>query len=111
MKHLPMLEEIYYEAFFPIRVDHEQLLDSRTNNVKVNFTAFGVTVSRTLEELCRAARIPFYEVSIDINESTFKENFESIFEYLYRLSDRRNIKEPWCIDICASILKILAEKN
>lgn len=118
MKLLPKLVDIYCEALIPLDVDYESGYDQRndryTNNLVVHFAAYGCTISRTLEELCKAAHIPFVEISYD-DSITGKNRRElikarriTITSYVSRLIDRRSPSEPWCVGVCAALLKLIA---
>lgn len=118
MKLLPKLVDIYCEALIPLDVDYESGYDQRndryTNNLVVHFAAYGCTISRTLEELCKAAHIPFVEISYD-DSITGKNRRElikarriTITSYVSRLIDRRSPSEPWCVGVCAALMKNIA---
>lgn len=118
-KQLPMLEDIYFEAIVSMEVDYDSSYDRDTdrytNNLKVYFTARGYTICRTLQELCKAAHIPFVEYTYD-NNVVGKDRRElmtarriTTTSYICRLIDRRSPSEPWCVGVCAALLKLIAD--
>lgn len=120
MKLLPKLEDIYYEALFPLDVDYDSGYDQRndryTNNLVVHFAAYGYTISRTLEELCKAAHVPFVEISFDnsitgkVRRELIKARRITITSYISRLIDRRSPSESWCVCVCAALLKLVSSQ-
>lgn len=121
-KRLPTLEEIYHEAFLPFAVDYMSGYDSYywrhyTNNLTVRFSAYGCTICRTLQELCFAARVKYDNISFDYdcrskNIIDMKnDSYNYVKDYLSSLVVRRSPTEPWCIDICAALYKLIADQQ
>lgn len=119
-KRLPSLEEIYSEAFFPFAFDYMSGYDTYwnhyTNNLVVRFSAYGCTICRTLQELCFAARVKYEYISFDYDKrekdiSDLKsDSYNYVKDSLNSLMALRSPTEPWCIDICAALYKLIASQ-
>lgn len=117
-KRLPSLEEIYWEAFYPLDIDFISGYDAYklhySNNLVVRFTAWGCTICRTLQELCYAAQVPYgaiyiddIKVAADISD-LLSDSYKYVEESVLGLIDSRRPTTPWCIDICVALYKLIA---
>ena len=117
-KRLPSLEEIYWEAFYPLDIDFISGYDAYklhyNNNLVVRFTSFGCTICRSLQELCCAAQVPYglistddIKVDADISD-LLSESYKYVAESVHGLIDSRRPTAPWCIDICVALYKLIA---
>lgn len=120
-KRLPSLEEIYSEAFLPFAIDYMSGYDTYwhhyTNNLVVRFSAYGCTICRTLQELCFAARVKYEYISFDYDKLSKNitdmknDSYSYVKDSLNGLIVRRSPTEPWCIDICAALYKLIADQQ
>lgn len=117
-KRLPSLEEIYWEAFYPLDVDYISGYDAYklrySNNLVVRFSAYGCTICRSLQELCCAAQVPFghiayddIKVDADISD-LISDSCNIVIDSVHGLVDSRRPDAPWCIDICVALYKLIA---
>ena len=120
-KRLPTLEEIYEDVFHPIDIDflsgYDKFFYNYQNNLIVRFTPCGYScsISRTLQELCYAAHVRYDYICCD-NISANRDDISDLVSYSYdKVKDSvhglivsRRPDAPWCIDICAALLKLIA---
>lgn len=117
-KRLPSLEEIYWEAFYPLDIVYMSGYDAYklhySNNLVVRFTSHGCTICRSLQELCCAAKVPFghiahadIKVDADISD-LLSDSYKYVADSVHGLVDSRRPDAPWCIDICAALYKLIA---